>query len=131
MLSTIGSLSPARKTELGFYLLFRQGWRDIEAVNGASRRRPAQDLQRRPAAAASDIGDPTRRVEMQSTDQRFVDRRHHRFHASELRTPFLATRGGPVGSRGVLVHESEFTASTVLTVSVVFRELAKSTVEPH
>jgi hypothetical protein len=41
------------------------------------------------------------------------------------------TFAGILRSRGVLVHESEFTASTVLTVSVVFRELAKSTVEPH
>jgi hypothetical protein len=41
-------------------------------------------------------------------DQRFIDRREHRFHASELGAPFLVAGGGPVGSRGFLVHDSKF-----------------------
>jgi len=85
---------------------------EIEALHDTSRRRPAQDLQRRPVATASDIDDPTRRVETQRTDQRFIDRREHRFHASELGAPFLAARGGPVGSCGVLFHDSNFNRSS-------------------
>ncbi len=81
-------------------------------MNDTSRRRPAQDLQRRPAATASDIGDPTRRVDTQRTDQRFIDGREHRFHASELGAPFLAASGGPVGSCGALVHNSKFNRSS-------------------
>jgi hypothetical protein len=48
--------------------------RESVAVNDTSRWRPAQDLQRHPAATAPDVGDPTGRVEIQRTDQRFIDR---------------------------------------------------------
>ena len=80
-----------------------EGRRDVEAVDDASRRRPAQNLQRRSAAAAADLGDAEGRVELQRADQRFVDGRQHRLHAGELGEPFLAARGGPVGGGGIAV----------------------------
>ena len=83
---------------------FDQGLRNIETVNGASRRGQSQNLQRR-RATASDVGDPAGRFEIQRSDQRFIDRGEHRFQVSRLGVPFIAARVGPAGRRGVLVHE--------------------------
>jgi hypothetical protein len=46
----------------------------------------------RDRSLARHFDDPTRRVDTQRTDERFIDRREHRFHASELSAPFLAER---------------------------------------
>jgi hypothetical protein len=69
---------------------FNQVRTDIEAMDYASRRRPAPHFQRRPAAATRDVGDSVRCVQPQRRDQRFIDRRERRFHARKMHAPLPA-----------------------------------------